>query len=181
MRTKYLNLLTLLTMMATLTAFAMDGWQATLKKDLPLFGDRNWIAVVDSAYPLQTSPGIETVCAKTKALIVVKTVLDQITKARHVRPEVYIDAEQKYVAETNAPGMSAYRNGLAKILAGRPVHVMPHELIIKKLDAAGKMFKILIIKTPMTLPYSSVYFHLKCGYWSAASENDLRRVMNHAE
>jgi hypothetical protein len=37
------------------------AWQTKLQQELPLLGHRNWIVVVDSAYPWQTSPGIETV------------------------------------------------------------------------------------------------------------------------
>jgi hypothetical protein len=33
---------------------AQTGWQAKLDHDLPLLGHRNWILIVDSAYPLQS-------------------------------------------------------------------------------------------------------------------------------
>ena len=36
---------------------------------------------------------------------------------------------------------------------------------------------MLIIKTPMTLPYTSVFFQLECGYWNAESEQQLRDAM----
>ena len=38
-----------------------SDWRSRLTQELPLLGHRNWIAVVDSAYPLQTSAGIETI------------------------------------------------------------------------------------------------------------------------
>jgi hypothetical protein len=180
MKKRILDLCVLLTLMTTTTLFAAEGWKATLKKELPLLGDRNWIAVVDSAYPLQTSPGIETVSTKANQLTVVKGVLTELKQTRHVRPVIYIDAEQKFVAETKAPGISAYRKALEKILADQPVQDLPHEQIIGRLNDAGKTFKILIIKTPLTLPYTSVYFHLKCGYWSDQAEQQLREVMKEA-
>src|ERR1039458_3397584 len=37
------------------------GWKAKIAENLPLLGHRNWILVVDSAYPLQSSPGGETI------------------------------------------------------------------------------------------------------------------------
>ena len=58
-------------------------WRARLNQQLQLMGHRNWIAVVDSAYPLQTSVGIETIETNDDQLQVVKTVLDQIAKAKH--------------------------------------------------------------------------------------------------
>jgi hypothetical protein len=63
------------------------------------------------------------------------------------------------------------------MLAGKPVQVLPHEQIIAKLDEAGKTFKILIIKTRLTLPYTSVFFQLECGYWNSQSEKELRGAM----
>lgn len=33
-----------------------QAWQSKVTEILPLLGHRNWILIVDSAYPLQTSP-----------------------------------------------------------------------------------------------------------------------------
>jgi len=166
----------LLTLMTT-TVFAADNWKETLQKELPLLGHRNWIVVVDAAYPLQTAPGIETICADADQATVVKKVLALLAKTKHVQPNLFTDAELKFVAEKNAPGIGAYRDALAKILADKNVHVLPHEQIIGKLDEAGKTFKVLVIKTPLTLPYTSVFFQLECGYWNAVSERELRDAM----
>ena len=46
-----------------------------------------------------------------------------------------------------------------------------------KLDEAGKTFKVLLIKTPLTKPYTSVFFQLECGYWNADSEAELRKAI----
>ena len=152
-------------------------WQEKLQKELPLLGHRNWIVVADSAYPLQTAPGIETIYVKADQLEVVKGVIAELAKTRHVKPTIYTDAEMKFVAEKNAPGIGAYRDALEKILANQPVQVLPHEQIIAKLDEAGKTFKVLLIKTPLTKPYTSVFFQLECGYWNADSEAELRKAI----
>src|ERR1700721_3558809 len=78
-----------------------SGWRARLNDELPLLGHRNWIAVVDSAYPLQTSAGIETINTNDDQLDVVREVLDQLTKAKHVRPEIFTDAEIKALPDAN--------------------------------------------------------------------------------
>lgn len=176
MKSRLATALALITLVAG-TTFAGDNWQKKLQQELPLLGHRNWIVVADSAYPLQVSPGVETICTTDQQLDVVKGVLAALAKTRHVTPVLYTDAELPYVAETNAPGIGAYRAALAKILAGRLVQVLPHEQIIGKLDEAGKTFKVLIIKTPLTKPYTSVVFQLQCGYWNAESEQQLRDAM----
>ena len=156
---------------------AAENWKEKLQKELPLLGHRNWIVVADSAYPLQTAPGIETIYVDADQLEVVKGVLAELAKTKHVKPAIYTDAEMKFVAEKNSPGIGAYRAGLEKILKNQPAQVLPHEEIIGKLDEAGKTFKVLLIKTPLTKPYTSVFFQLECGYWNADSEAELRRAM----
>jgi len=177
MNPRKFTLVALLALTAVTVAFAADAWRPRLKEQLPLLGHRNWIVVADSAYPLQTAPGIETIYVAADQLAVVKSVLAELAQAKHVQPTIYTDAEMKFVAEKNAPGMGAYRDGLGKLLAAKPVQILPHEQIIAKLDEAGKTFKVLLIKTPLTLPYTSVFFQLECGYWNAESEKELREAM----
>ena len=171
---KILHPLGLILFMTTTAMLAADNWKEKLQQELPLLGHRNWIVVADAAYPLQTAPGIETICASADQVTVVKEVLAALARTRHVKPTIYTDTEMNFVAEKNAPGISVYRDALAKILANQPVQVLPHEQIIGKLDEAGKTFKVLLIKTPLTLPYTSVFFQLECGYWNAAAEKELR-------
>jgi hypothetical protein len=140
-------------------------------------GHRNWIAVVDSAYPLQTSAGIETIETNDDQLEVVKTVLATIAKAKHVRPVIFTDAELKVVPESDAKGVTAYREALSNLLAKDEPQSLPHEEIISKLDDAGKTFHILVLKTTLTIPYTSVFIRLDCGYWSADAEKRLREAM----
>jgi len=178
----------LLTVLALAPAGASAGanpptdWRVRLNQQLQLMGHRNWIAVVDSAYPLQTSPGVETIETNDDQLAVVKTVLDQIAKAKHVRPVIFTDAELKLVPESDARGVTAYREALNKLLGTSAqskveAQSLPHEEIISKLDEAGKTFHILVLKTSLTIPYTSVFIRLDCGYWSADAEKRLREAM----
>jgi D-ribose pyranose/furanose isomerase RbsD len=162
------------------TVLGQPAWERKLQKELPLLGHRNWIVVADSAYPQQTAPGIETVYADEDQVKVVTKVLQVLGKTRHVKPIIYTDAELKQVPEKNAQGINAYREHLTEALGDRPVQVLPHEQIIAKLDEAGKTFKVLVIKTPLTLPYTSVFFQLDCGYWNAESEAELRSAIKAA-
>jgi hypothetical protein len=153
------------------------SWQRMLAERIPLYGHRNWIVIADSAYPAQSGPGIETVVSSSDHLEVVQAVLKAVGQSKHVRPIVYTDAELKYVNEKDAPGITAYRQRLARVLGNRPVSVLPHEQIISRLDEAGKLFRVLIIKTDLAVPYTSVFLQLDCGYWSADAERRLREAM----
>jgi hypothetical protein len=57
---------------------------------------------------------------------------------------------------------------------------VPHEELIGKLDEAAKTFRVLILKTNLTLPYTSVFLELDCGYWDAGSEERLRQAIRPA-
>ena len=56
-----------------------------------------------------------------------------------------------------------------------------HEDIIRELDASAELFDVLIIKTDLAIPYTSVFFQLECGYWNTESETQLRNKMNNNE
>jgi L-fucose mutarotase/ribose pyranase (RbsD/FucU family) len=158
-------------------ATAGSSWQKTVAERIPLYGHRNWIVIADSAYPAQSGAGIETVVSNADHLEVVQAVLKALGQSKHVRPIVYTDAELKYVSEKDAPSITAYREQLSRVLGDRAVTVIPHEQIISRLDEAGKLFRVLIIKTDLAVPYTSVFLQLDCGYWSADAEKRLREAM----
>lgn len=157
-----------------------EHWLVRLNQELPLLGHRNWIAVVDSAYPLQTSVGIETLETDGEQLDVVRKVLSKVAQATHVRPVIFTDAELKAVPESDAPGVSYYRDQLNHLLEQYDAadrQSLPHEQIIARLDDAGKAFHILVLKTRMTIPYTSVFIRLDCGYWTEEQDKRLRERM----
>jgi hypothetical protein len=56
-----------------------------------------------------------------------------------------------------------------------------HQSLIDGLNATSQGFHVLILKTTMTIPYSSVFLQLDCRYWSAKSEAGMRKAMQEAE
>ncbi|MCA9265260.1 MAG: hypothetical protein KDA60_15475, partial [Planctomycetales bacterium] len=98
--------------------------------------------------------------------------------AKHVRPVIFVDQELDFVPEKNAPGIEKLRGQLKQALANRDAAPSPHEEIIKLVDEAGQDFHILMIKTDLTLPYTSVFIRLDAGYWSAEAEEELRETIN---
>lgn len=162
------------TLMLILTSLHAGDWKSELRRELPLLGHRNWIVIADAAYPWQVSPGITTIETGASQTEVIRTVLGQLRKARHVTATVLIDRELDAVTEKSSPGIDAYRKELEGILHGKETMKIPHDEIIRKLDEAGKTFHILIFKTKMTEPYTSLFLRLQCGYWDANREKELR-------
>ena len=104
-------------LVSALPSHAAD-WKQHLASAMPLLGHRNWILVVDSAYPLQTSPGIETVETNASQLEVVKAVLDEIDHSIQVRPVILMDAELPFISDAEAPGVAQYRVKVEELLKG---------------------------------------------------------------
>lgn len=154
------------------------AWQEVLADRAPLYGHRNWIVIADAAYPAQSRAGIETIATGAGQIDVLRQVLSTLDAMKHVRPVVYTDAELPHVSEQDAPGIGAYRKDLAEALGQRPVRVLPHEEIIAKLDEAGATFKVLILKTDLALPYTSVFLELDCGYWNSDAESRMRQTLS---
>jgi len=144
---------------------------------LPLLGHRNWIVVADSAYPAQAREAIKTIYIGGDQVAAVKTVLEALGAAPHVQPKIYIDAELEHVPEADAPGIDRYRTDLVKLLGGRPAQREPHIDIIEKLDETAKAFDVLILKTDLTLPYTTVFMELDCRYWNEEKEAKLRAAL----
>ena len=154
-----------------------ESWQAKVAHALPLLGHRNWILIVDSAYPLQSSPGIETIDTHAPQTLVLRVVLSEIENSEHVRPEIFMDAELPYVSDQDAPGISQFRANLTDLLHAYPVQSQAHGKLIDMVDQDSRTFQVLVLKTNSTLPYSSVFIHLKAKYWSDEAESRLRGKM----
>ncbi|AZQ64777.1 hypothetical protein EI427_21365 [Flammeovirga pectinis] len=153
-------------------------WKAEVKNTLKVFGHRNWIVIADAAYPQQSNPAIKTITINATQLEAVEYVQQLIKEAKHVDANIFVDKEMAFVAEPAAKGIKSYRTALNKLLDGKSVTRKLHEDIIRELDTSAKLFNVLIIKTDLAIPYTSVFFQLECGYWNAASEENLRINLN---
>jgi hypothetical protein len=156
---------------------AGDDWKRVLKQRLNLYGHRNWIVIADSAYPDQSAEGIETIVSDSGQLDVLKEVLADVSASSHVRAIAHTDKELQFLRDSDAPGVSAYREQLFALLPDAKNNSQPHEEIIHNLDSVSKTFRVLIIKTNMTVPYTSLFLQLDCAYWSDQAEQQLRARM----
>jgi hypothetical protein len=153
------------------------SWESTLRKELPGLGHRNWVVVADSAYPDQVSPGIEIIVANEDHFVVLDKVLQAIDRSKHIRPRIYLDKELGFVTEELAPGIEACRKQLDTMLKGKEAASILHEELLARLDQVAKTFRVLIIKTTLALPYTSVFIELDCGYWAPEAEAKMRELM----
>ena len=161
-----------------ITQTKSENWKSELENTIKLFGHRNWIVVADGAYPKQSNPAIKTITVDASQLEVVQFVNEVIKKSTHVRANIFVDKEMAFVPEKDAKGIENYRTELGKIIDKKDLKTQLHEEIIKELDNSAKLFDVLIIKTNLSIPYTSVLFQLDCGYWNAEAEKNLRTNLN---
>ncbi|MDX9868537.1 MAG: hypothetical protein RBT78_11485 [Kiritimatiellia bacterium] len=150
------------------------NWTEEFDRLLPLLGHRNWILVTDQAYPYQSAPGIT--CLDTRAPLpeVLARVAASLRASAHVKPVFHTDLELRFLTEELAPGIDAFRAAIRALLPADGVRTLPHESVFAKLDAASKLFHVVVLKTDCVLPYSSVFIELDCAYWDADREKALR-------
>jgi hypothetical protein len=172
-----LSLLGALLLCATAFGADLKPWEVRVNEALPFLGHRNWIVIADSAYPLQSREGIETIIANSDQVRVLRHVLTALDNSKHVRPIVYVDKELGFLNDDAVLGIGPYKATLEDLTHNRETHSLPHEDIIHKLDEAGQIFHVLIIKTTMTMPYTSVFLQLDCAYWGPEAEKKLRAAM----
>jgi hypothetical protein len=166
-----------LNLLAASSGAPHEDWKATIQSRLTLYGHRNWIVIADSAYPSQSAEGIETIVADAGQLEVLDYVLKALANSRHVVPNIYTDQELHFLTDRDAPGISGYRDQLFAMLGDRKTNRLLHEQLIAKLDTVSKTFRVLIVKTKIALPYSTVFLQLDCAYWPPEAEARLRAAM----
>jgi D-ribose pyranose/furanose isomerase RbsD len=182
MKKKYLNYLAAGALCVPLTYCTPSqvtgecSWQDELNDELPLLGHRNWIVITDMAYPLQTQSGIKTLFADEPYADILAHVYNELEKAPHVKPVIYQDKELSYLSDKDASGVDALKKDMENLLGNR-VNFVPHEELIARLDEVSRMFKVIIIKSNLTIPYISTFFELDCAYWGSSSQQALDERM----
>ncbi|MDR1336812.1 MAG: hypothetical protein LBK22_08295 [Tannerella sp.] len=152
------------------------SWKDELKAEIPLLGHRNWIVVTDMAYPLQTQAGIKTVNTGAEYMDILHFVYGEIEKAPHIKAAVYQDRELLYLDGKSVTGIDALREQMKSLLGERRTFI-PHDKLIDRLDEVSRKFNVIILKSNLTVPYTSTFFELDCNYWDSAGETALRNKM----
>lgn len=180
---RYLSFI-LLVLLVSANGFAQtskqkaSNWEVAFDKQLPLLGHRNWILIVDKAFPAQTAAGMEILNTEGDILDVAKRVLDKLNASSHVKPLIYLDKEFDYLTAAQIPQIEDFRKKYKVLFKDYSVQNILHESVFSKLDEASKLFKIVVLKTDCLIPYSSIFIELDCKYWNEKAEQELRKSMN---
>jgi len=168
----------ILVMLLVFSSCQKKDVRSDVKEKIDLLGHRNWVLLVDSAYPEQNIAGMETILVEGDMLDNLPWFLDLLDNSPHIAPVIYKDQELRYLDDGMVAGIDAFKKNMDNILGERAVQELPHEEIFKVLDKEGGPFKVLVIKTTQVMPYTSLFFQLDCGYWNADQENALREKIS---
>jgi len=156
---------------------ATSDWKTTFQQRLPVYGHRNWIIVSDAAFPAYSQSGIETIVANEDLPSVLNYVAQAISSSKHVRATAFLDQELQFVQEEDYPGVNRLRQEITNAFAKSNLSSILHSEVLSKIDEAGKTFRVLFIKTNTTIPYTSVYMRLDCGYMTDEVEKKIRNAV----
>jgi D-ribose pyranose/furanose isomerase RbsD len=154
-----------------------NNWKSEFEQKLPLLGHRNWILVVDKAFPLQSAPGMTVINTGEQLPAVLQVVMGSVSQSTHVKPIVFTDSELNFIAEDMSPGVDTLKKSILSLLKSYEVKTILHNDVFAKLDSASKLFNVVVLKTESTVPYSSVFIQLDCAYWDSRKEMKLREKM----
>lgn len=154
-----------------------SGWEEVLSQKMPLLGHRNWILIVDKAYPAPAGANILVLNSEKQISEVLDRILQLLNLQKHVRPVFYLDKEIDYLDDALAPRLKEYKTSLTKLLPHIKKRSLLHEDVFGKMDKAANLFQVIVVKTESLIPYSSVFIELDCKYWDADREKILRERM----
>jgi hypothetical protein len=78
------------------------------------------------------------------------------------------------VQEDDYPGVADIRDEIARTFDQTRLSSIPHAQVLSDIHEVGKTFRILLIKTNSTIPYTSVYMRLDCGYMTDEVDHQIR-------
>lgn len=158
------------------TSFSSDGLKK-IEQDFPLLGHRNWIVVTDMAYPLQTKEGVLTYYADKPYTEVVRWVKSRIGRMPHVYAHVYRDEEYRFLNEDICPGIEELKKEMEQCIPEDSVVFCRHEELLTRMDSVSNLYRVIVIKTPLLKPYTSVFWELDCKYWGQEKQLLLQEKM----
>ena len=147
-------------------------------QELPLLGHRNWIVVTDMAYPLQTNPGVVTYYTDWSYPEVIRWVQQKIDAMPHVYAHVFRDEEYRFLEDGICPGIDGLKKEVAEVLPEERITFCPHDELLNRMDSVSQQYRVIVIKTPLLKPYTSVFWELDCKYWDQEKQRLLKMNLN---
>lgn len=152
----------------------LEQTRDSISPQLQQLGARNWIVIADPTYPIPAGTGVQTMVVATGSLDTFREVLDLIEQQGSLTPRIWVNNEMEAITDNLAPGMELYNSAVNNLVSGRFCYRLDERIISSQVAEASQNFRVLFIKTPTQLPYSSIAIELDSGYWDSDSETEIR-------
>jgi hypothetical protein len=123
---------------------------------------------------------VQVIATGAAHLDVLAHVMAYLRASPAVRPLIALDEEFRFVPDDHAPGATRLYAEVLKLLDGQshePIRRELHATLLAEVNALARDYSVIVIKTNGTIPYSSIFLTLECGYWTAEDEAVLRQTM----
>jgi tRNA U34 5-carboxymethylaminomethyl modifying enzyme MnmG/GidA len=151
------------------------SWLKTVDHEVHRLGTFNWVIIAEPSFPALSRTGVTTITTPVSTIEALDGVLQSIDSHSHVRPRIHLTREAGAVIEHDTPGIDDYRTKLKQVLNERDTLTLTNNTLNLLITDAQKNYRILVIKTTTSLPYTSVFLELESGYWDGVSETALRK------
>jgi len=152
-----------------------NTWRWELRNNIARLGARNWIVVAEASFPAHSRKGVEQSISTSEIPATLDEVLRILETTERVEPRIFTARELRYIDNDQAPGIDEFRAQMDSALHGHSTTQIDYQSLLALLEDAEKTFDVLIVRTPSTLPYTSVFIELRPGYWDADAERQLRQ------
>ncbi len=154
-------------------------FRQAMDRAMPKFGEGNMIVIADAAFPALSHSGVNTVPMGVSSIEALKDVLASSSAYGHVAPHLWVDRELMQLTDAQAPGIEKFRARLQEAAGSVPIDasLAQNDLRTRIIEVAAT-HRVIIIKTPNRLPFSTLYVEFDHGNWTPEQDAQLRSQMS---
>jgi len=142
---------------------------------MPHMGNGNWIVIADASFPKSTHPGWKTVPMGIDPLEALRDVLASAKAYGHVKPTVWLEREVFAINDGELASINEFRESVETLSANLYMDASLTEAqLMTRLREVAMHHRVIVIKTPNPLPYSSIFIQFTRGNWSPEQEAAVR-------
>lgn len=141
---------------------------------MPKFGEGNMIIIADAAFPTLSHDGIDTIPMSVSSIEALKDVIASASAYGHIRPAVWVDHELMQLTDAQVPGIEKFRSRLHEVVGSDQINSNRSQSQLRsRVVKVADVHRVIVIKTPNRLPFSSIYVEFDNANWSAQQDSQL--------
>jgi len=154
-------------------------FRQAMDRAMPNFGEGNMVVIADAAFPTMSHAGVSTVPMGVSSIEALKDVLASASAYGHIAPRVWVDRELMQLTDAQAPGIEQFKSRLNSAVGSVPIDAsLTQDDLRGRIREVAATHRVIVIKTPNRLPFSTLYVEFDHGHWTADQDSQLRSSMS---